>query len=213
MQQSLIPEIENLNLPGGHQLLLFRDWLPNDKADRYLNTLLEETSWQQPTIRVAGKEQPIPRQQLWYGDEGAVFSYSGRRFEPLSFTPVVLELKQAVVETCRHTFNSVLMNHYRNEHDSVGWHADDEPEFGREPCIASLSLGATRRFQLKPKPHYHQQAGWEKRKRSLVLDLRHGDLLLMKGGIQENWLHAVPKEKHPCEARLNLTFRRVIPER
>ena len=222
MQQSLFPDTENvaeniaenasekIALPGGNAMVLFRSWLPTLEADDRFSTLLNEAPWQQPLIKIAGKEHPIPRRQVWYGEKGAAFTYSGRRFEPVEFTQSVFEIKRAVEQACSASFNSVLMNHYRHESDSVGWHADDEPEFGPEPSIASLSLGATRRFQFKPKPHYYAQAGWEKRKRSLVFELRHGDLLLMNGGVQSNWLHAVPKEKHRCEPRLNLTFRKVV---
>ncbi|MBP9129397.1 MAG: alpha-ketoglutarate-dependent dioxygenase AlkB, partial [Steroidobacteraceae bacterium] len=107
-------------------------------------------------------------------------------------------------ELTGHCYNSVLLNLYRDGRDGMGWHADDEPELGREPVIASVSFGATRRFKLR-----HRRS----RIAACTLDLAHGDLLLMAGVTQHLYLHAVPKTARPVGARVNLTFRWVRPDR
>jgi alkylated DNA repair dioxygenase AlkB len=113
----------------------------------------------------------------------------------------MLEVKRAVEPPCGVTFNSVLLNRYRTGQDSVSWHADDEPEFGENPVIASVSFGETRIFQFKHKEQNELKAS---------VELTHGSLLIMRGGTQENWLHQVPKTKRPVGERVNLTFRAVI---
>jgi hypothetical protein len=98
-------------------------------------------------------------------------------------------------------FNSVLLNRYRNGKDSVSWHADDEPEFGERPVIASVSFGGTRTFQFKHKKRKELKAS---------VELTHGSLLIMRGDTQANWLHQIPKSAKPVEERLNLTFRAIV---
>jgi alkylated DNA repair dioxygenase AlkB len=94
----------------------------------------------------------------------------------------------------------VLLNLYRDGRDGMGWHADDEPELGRNPVIASVSLGAERRFCLR-----------HRRRRDLKIDLPlpHGSLLCMSGATQHHWLHALPKTRRPAGERINLTLRQV----
>jgi alkylated DNA repair dioxygenase AlkB len=104
-----------------------------------------------------------------------------------------------VEQATAHRFNSVLLNLYRNGRDSMGWHADDEPELGPAPAIASVSLGALRRFRLRPRAGLVHAP--------LSLDLPHGSLLLMRGPTQQHWQHALPKTARPVGPRLNLTFR------
>ena len=141
------------------------------------------------------------RLTAWYGDEGAAYTYSGLKNTPVPWTGPILEVKRAVEPHCGVTFNSVLLNRYRSGQDSVSWHADDEPEFGKDPVIASVSFGETRAFQLKHKKRKELRAS---------VELTHGSLLLMRGGTQENWLHQVPKTRRPVRERLNLTFRVVV---
>jgi alkylated DNA repair dioxygenase AlkB len=119
--------------------------------------------------------------------------------KPFPWNAPLLTIKHAVDAEAEVKFNSVLLNFYRNEGDSVAWHSDDEPELGKNPIIASVSLGATRRFVLKHKR--------EKRLPKIELELSHGSLFLMRGPTQHHWVHAIPKSKVPVEPRLNLTFR------
>jgi alkylated DNA repair dioxygenase AlkB len=112
----------------------------------------------------------------------------------------VRALKVRVEADVRHTFNSVLVNLYRDGQDSMGYHADDEPELGPEPVIAAVSLGATRRFILRARRKKGTTPPTE-------LALGHGSLLVMKGTTQRDWVHAVPKERAVTDRRMNLTFR------
>jgi alkylated DNA repair dioxygenase AlkB len=164
-------------------------------ADRLFEALLATTSWRQEIATVMGRRMPIPRLTAWHGEAGYV--YSGIRMMPLPWNPPLLEIK-AVAEACAgQAFNSVLLNLYRDGRDSVSWHADNEPGLGRDPVIASISLGATRRFQMKRRGSSHR----------LALDLPHGSCLVMAGATQHHWLHQVPKTARPVGPRINLTFR------
>jgi alkylated DNA repair dioxygenase AlkB len=175
-------------------------FLSDQQASTLLGQLLDSIPWQQDQIRIAGRLMPVPRLQCWMGDGD--YSYSGIRLQALAWHSSVLALKQGIEAVTGRQFNSVLLNYYRNGQDSVAWHADDEPELGPEPVIASLSLGAERPFRLRPKAPENSD-----RRRIL---LRNGSLLLMGEGIQNNWLHELPKVKGLEMPRLNLTFRQVI---
>lgn len=160
--------------------------------------LVAETAWREETIVVYGKRHLQPRLSAWFGD--AAYTYSGLRLQPTPFTPTLETLRAAVQDATGHVFNSVLLNYYRNERDSMGMHSDDEAELGTEPAIASLSLGATRTFILK---HKHKN-------RTVKLDLPDGSLLLMAGTTQTYWLHGINKTTRMCPPRLNLTFRKIV---
>ncbi|MGV3524283.1 MAG: alpha-ketoglutarate-dependent dioxygenase AlkB family protein [Candidatus Sericytochromatia bacterium] len=177
-------------------------WLSADAADALLARLLAEVPWQQGTIRLFGRTLPEPRLSAWYGDPEAAYRYAGRQLTPLPWLPELALLRAQLVSALKCPLNSVLLNLYRNGHDSMGLHSDDEPELGPEPVIASLSLGATRRFRVVPKqPGCASASG----------DLAHGDLFVMRGQSQQAWKHALPKQPHVTEARLNLTFRQIAP--
>lgn len=171
-------------------------------ADDLFQLLLEQTAWRHESILVWGKSHLQPRLTAWYADPGTRYSYSGITLKAQFWTPTLLEIKHAISAATGHEFNSVLLNLYRDQHDSMGWHSDDEPELGRDPVIASLSLGATRSFRLKHKSRKEQK--------NLTLDLSKGSLVLMAGGMQGHWQHAVPKQNQPIGARINLTFRNIL---
>jgi alkylated DNA repair dioxygenase AlkB len=172
--------------------------LPAD-ADKLLAELRAEVAWEQRNIRIFGQEVPQPRLTAWYGDPAARYTYSGLTWEPLPWLPALLSVRQRLENATQTSYNSVLLNYYRDGRDSMGWHADDEPELGPAPAIASLSLGATRRFRLRPRAGQTHP--------SLSLDLPTGSLLLMRGPTQQHWQHALPKTARPIGPRLNLTFR------
>jgi len=171
--------------------------LPYSSRD-ILARLLAETPWRQDSIVLFGKPHLQPRLTAWYGD--ASYTYSGLRLDPLPWTPLLAEIRAAVERACGLRFNSVLLNYYRNERDSMGMHSDDEPELGPDPAIASLSYGASRSFVLRHK----------RNKRTVKLDLHDGSLLLMSGALQSNWLHGINKSTRSIGERLNLTFRFVV---
>jgi alkylated DNA repair dioxygenase AlkB len=189
-----------LDLPEA-EVVLYPEFFPKAEADRLLELLVETTEWRQDSMKMFGELKPLPRLTAWYGDTGARYVYSGIVNEPLPWTAALAEVKGAVEAAAGMPFNGVLLNRYRTGRDSMGWHADDEPEFGANPVIASVSFGGTRNFQLKHKRRKELKAS---------VELMHGSLLIMRGGTQENWLHQVPKTAKPVGERLNLTFRQIV---
>ncbi len=180
---------------------LIANFLTRPQLDAYFAELLDLVEWTQHIIRIRGREVASPRLSAWYGDPGAHYSYSGISLSPRPWLPVLLELKTRVEAACNAPFNSVLLNLYRDGADSMGWHSDDEPELGERPLIASLSLGATRRFRLRHR--------LRKDLEPVVIDLENGSLLIMEGDTQRFWKHQVPKSKRVAEPRVNLTFRQI----
>lgn len=174
------------------------------EADAVFMQLRDELLWRQDELHIGGRTIPIPRLNAWYADAGRGYTYSGIRMEPLPWTETLAGLRARVETACAARFNSVLCNFYRDGRDSVAWHADDEPELGREPQIASLSLGAERTFELR-----HRRAR-ELGLRTQHLHLLGGSLLLMRGATQRCWLHRLPKEPGITRGRINLTFRQVL---
>jgi alkylated DNA repair dioxygenase AlkB len=162
--------------------------------------LREGIDWRQEEVLVFGRRHAVPRLVAWHGDPGARYTYSGTPHEPLPWTPALERIRHRVQAIAGCEFNAVLLNLYRDGRDGMGWHADGEPELGPEPVIASVSLGAVRRFCLR-----------HRKRRGLRADLAlpHGSLLLMSGATQRNWVHAVPKTAVPVGERINLTFRRI----
>jgi alkylated DNA repair dioxygenase AlkB len=159
--------------------------------------LLGDVPWEEEEIFLHGRMVKSPRLTAWYGDPGASYMYSGVPHEPMEWTPELSAIRELVSSSAQVSFNSVLLNLYRDGSDSVSWHSDDEEELGAEPTIASMSLGATRRFRLR-----------ERRTReSLGLDLADGSLLLMSGASQRDWEHCLTKTKRAVGPRINLTFR------
>lgn len=189
---------EPLQLPDA-ELYWYPVFLGIQRADALLHQLRDETPWRQDRIHMHGRTLPVPRLQAWYGSADARYGYSGILLDPLPLTSTLTALQQEVEQHCQQRFNSVLLNYYRDGNDSVSWHSDDEKELGPDPIIASLSLGGTRRFELRHR--------FRKELRKLVLDLSHGSLLLMGSGVQRNWLHQIPKQSAQQTPRLNLTFR------
>jgi alkylated DNA repair dioxygenase AlkB len=138
----------------------------------------------------------------WYGDRGSTYTYSGITLTPLCWTELLLDIKRRVEVVAQASFNSVLLNYYRDNRDSMGFHSDDEPELGDRPAIASLSLGEERTLILKHKLN--------KLFKPMRLRLASGSLLLMKGQTQTCWKHGIAKETRRCGPRVNLTFRRIV---
>jgi alkylated DNA repair dioxygenase AlkB len=182
-------------LPCDGLVQLYEGALGAAGVGRLFEELMAATAWRQEIATVMGRRVPIPRLTAWHGAAGYV--YSGIRMTPAPWNPPLLEIK-AVAEACaEQAFNSVLLNLYRDGRDSVSWHADNEPGLGPDPVIASVSLGATRRFQMKHR----------RREERVSLDLPSGSCLVMAGATQHHWLHQVPKTSRPIGPRINLTFR------
>lgn len=191
---------QTLELPGA-DLRYAPHWLAPDEADALFATLRESIAWETHRIRIFGREVDSPRLSRWIGNPDAVYTYSHTRFTPHPWTPLLADLRERVEQTCTTRFNSVLANLYRDGNDSMGWHSDNEAELGERPIIASLSLGAERRFTLRRR---------DRSGKTLGLPLPHGSLLLMAGDTQRLYMHALPKTR-AAGARLNLTFRWIAP--
>lgn len=192
-------EIERVELPDA-EVRLHRGWLSPRAADALFDDLLRNVAWDVHRIRMFGREVASPRLSCWIGDAGAAYRYSGTRFEPHAWPEALRTLRVRLADELGVAFNSVLANRYRDGRDAMGWHSDDEPELGPQPVIASLSLGATRRFQLK------RRDGTGERR---AIDLPHGSLLVMAGDTQTHYRHALPRTAKPVAERINLTFRRI----
>jgi alkylated DNA repair dioxygenase AlkB len=171
------------------------------EADRLFLQLLNVIAWRQQHIKLYGKVHAEPRLTAWYGDAGKRYAYSGIDLTALPWVPVLLEIKARIESVTACEFNSVLLNLYRGGADSVSWHADDEPELGRDPVIASVSLGERRAFHLKHKKDKAQRK---------TLSLDHGSMLLMQGATQHHWVHQIPKTTRDVGARINLTYRLIV---
>lgn len=190
-------------LPRDGAAWLRRDVLDRARADAAFRRLIDELPWTEHELEMFGRTVLEPRLSAWIGDEGTAYRYSGRLREPRPWTPALIELRALCESLADARFNSVLANLYRTGSDSMGWHADDEPELGPHPVIASLSLGATRRFRLR-----HRLT-----RETVSIDLPAGSLLVMRGPCQEHWQHSLPKTAREVGPRINLTFRRTGSER
>jgi alkylated DNA repair dioxygenase AlkB len=193
----------SLALPGA-DLAFDPQWLPSKEADALFAALQADVPWEVHRLRLFGREVASPRLSCWIGDPGAVYAYSGSTFAPHAWLAVLRPTRTRLHDALAVPFNSVLANLYRDGRDAMGWHADDEPELGDAPVIASLSLGATRRFALKARAAHGAR---------LALDLPHGSLLVMRGDTQRRYRHALPRTARAVGARVNLTFRRILPAR
>jgi len=167
-------------------------------ADSYFKILSNQLEWQIEHYKMFGKIVNSPRKIAWYGNEDVNYRYSGIDHQALAWTQELLDIKNCLEIKLNQRFNSVLANLYRDGQDSMGWHADNEPELGSNPVIASLSFGATRIFSLRT---------MQKPRQSLKIPLEHGSLLVMDGTTQYAWQHAILKTKRCLEPRINLTFR------
>ena len=185
----------------GLELTLIRNALGLSAADAAFTALRTKIAWRQDHLRMFGELVPVPRLEAWIADEGLDYTYSGIHHDPDPWIDELIELRELSSAHAGSTFNSVLCNLYRDGNDGVDWHADDEPEFGQLPVIASLSLGATRRFDLRRVDDHSVK---------VELDLHHGDLVIMRGTTQLLWRHRVPKTKKLVGERINLTFRNVV---
>ena len=187
------------NLPNA-ELIYIPNFYSNEKANLYFQHLKCNTPWQQDTIKLFGKTYKQPRLTALFATNNRPYSYSNLTMMPHPFTNELSEIKSDVEKIAKHEFTTVLLNFYRDGSDSNGWHADNEKELGNNPVIASLSFGEPRVFHFK-----HRTIKTEKHK----LILEHGSLLIMKGEMQQYWLHQIPKTTRNIGERINLTFRTI----
>jgi len=188
-----------LNLPQS-DISYFSNFITDEAALTLFKAIRETAPWQQDNITVFGKTHPQPRLTALYANNIKPYSYSTITMQPIPFSPELLILKNKVEAFSKSTFTSCLLNLYRDGKDSNGWHSDNEKELGKNPIIASVSLGAERMFHLKNKNNKNS---------TYKLPLENGSLLLMKGETQLHWLHQISKTKQPVGERINLTFRTI----
>jgi alkylated DNA repair dioxygenase AlkB len=194
-------EVEVFKVLDG-EILFIRNFLSPTEAKKYFDLLLETINWKQEQISFYGKTYPVPRKTAWYGYEGFDYSYSGIKCTTEIWTKELLEIKTAIEKiTLSEDFTSVLLNLYNDGNDKMGWHSDDEKKLGINPTIASLSIGETRRFDLKHK---------QNKDLNYKFELTSGSLLIMRGALQHHWVHQIPVQKKVKNPRINLTFRTII---
>jgi alkylated DNA repair dioxygenase AlkB len=187
---------QQIDIRDGGTIFYDESFYLADEADALFEELRTQTPWKQEQSRFG----PFPRLTAWYADAGMSYSYSGVTHEAIPWTPTLSEVRRRVEAVAQTPLNSLLLNFYRDGQDSIGYHADAEPELGVNPVIASISLGGVRQFVMK-----HIKTG-----EKLKYDLAHGSLLIMGGTSQHHWLHSVPKTKAAVGPRINLTFRNII---
>ncbi|MBA5760997.1 alpha-ketoglutarate-dependent dioxygenase AlkB [Vibrio sp. 404] len=177
------------------KVLYLEGFLSQQEADKLYHFMYNKMPWRQESIVLFGRDVLQPRLQAWFSEHA--YQYSGLLLQPNPMPQPISALKTKCEQICGQTFNSVLLNLYRDGQDYMGWHQDNEKELGHSPIIASISLGAERKFTLKHKDN----------KQKLDYKLSHGSLFVMAGEIQHYWKHALPKTKLVSEPRVNLTFR------
>lgn len=175
-------------------------WIDPAEAPAVLAALREELDWEQREIVIFGRRVLQPRLIAWAGDLG--YRYSGQTLPPRPFTPTLRQLLGRVAARAGAPFNHVLANRYRDGGDSMGLHADDEPELGRDPVVAIVSLGVARRLVVKPRRGRGDPGH--------AFDLGHGALLVMGGTCQRHYVHGVPRQLAVGGERISLTFRRLL---
>jgi alkylated DNA repair dioxygenase AlkB len=194
--EPVVIEVDSLSLK------LWRDFVPAAERAGMFQALLAETHWRETELQMYGRRVKMPRLTCWYGDSNAIYTYSGIRNVPLPWTQTLETLRDDVQRVTGLRFNSVLLNLYSNGNDYMSWHSDDEPELGPAPAIASVSLGAARRFDFRW-GNQRERAAHPTRS----IELTDGSLLLMHGETQLKWQHGIPKAPRLNQARINLTFR------
>lgn len=195
MQSSLFAAPEGNILPFGGEAILYPSFFNAADSDRMYEVLRSTTHWQQEPIKLYGKMVMQPRLTACHGERSV--AYSGITMTVYPWTEPLLGIKARVEQAAGVTFNSVLLNYYRDGNDSMGWHRDNEKVLGHRPVIASVSFGAARRFLMRT---------YKEKDNQVAVELEHGSLLLMRGDSQHIWEHSLPKSKNK-PGRINLTFR------
>jgi alkylated DNA repair dioxygenase AlkB len=202
-QLDLFNSIEDRNIPIQIQdgsYFYVPHFFGRAEADSLFQSLHTGIEWKQESMNMYGRELKFPRLTAWYGDQDKPYSFSGITLQPNPWTDELREIKSRIEPLTSSTFNSVLLNLYRDGNDSISWHTDAEKELGTNPIIASVNFGAERVFQLK-----HNSTN-----ERISIALGHGSLLIMMGALQHHWKHQVPKTKKILSPRINLTFRTII---
>lgn len=198
----LFPEdinpLKNL-LPKDGTVQYFGKILDSETAQKYFHRLMESVDWRNDEAFIFGKRIITKRKVAWYGDQDFAYTYSHSTKRALPWTAELLELRQIVEKASGETFNSCLLNLYHDGNEGMAYHSDDEKDLKNNAAIASLSLGAERRFLFK-----HKATG-----EKITLFLEDGSLLIMKDETQKHWMHRLPPTRKVFTPRINLTFRTI----
>jgi alkylated DNA repair dioxygenase AlkB len=192
--------MQNL-LPHKGELYYESDFFSEKESEMFFHELKDNSAWSQQEIKIYGKSVMQPRLVGFYGNCGVQYKYSALSLSAVGWNKSLLHIKEKIDKELNLQFNSALLNLYRDGNDSMGWHRDNEKELGIEPLIVSISFGALRKFQLRE---------YKNKLSKVILEPASGSLILMKGVIQENWEHCVPKTKLKVGERVNVTFRNVL---
>ena len=187
-------------LPSDGSAVYFGKILSEVESKHYFDMLIKNSDWKNDEAVIFGKHFITKRKVAWYGDEEYSYTYSNTQHDALLWTTELLQLKRLTEKLSGYNFNSCLLNLYHDGNEGMGWHSDDEKSLAKDSAIASLSLGAERKFMLRHK----------RTKETISLPLENGSLLVMKENTQANWLHSVPKTKKVKSPRINLTFRSML---
>lgn len=187
-------------LPYDGTVQYYGNILSKADADHYRDELLSTIAWRHDEAVIFGKRIITKRKVAWYGDQPYQYTYSNTTKQALPWTPTLMQLKANIEQETGESFNSCLLNLYHDGDEGMAWHSDGEIDLKKDGAIASLSLGAARKFAFK-----HKQS-----KEKVELILSHGSLLVMKGITQTHWLHRLPPTKKITMPRVNLTFRTIV---
>jgi len=193
--------MQTIRLSQDAQVNYIPNFLDSKEADELFSKLILEIKWDQLPIILFGKKIMQPRLTAWCAIDGQAYTYSGLTLKVNAMTDAMQDLLLLLKSHTGTEFNSVLLNYYRNGMDSMGWHRDNERSLGDQPTIASVSLGATRKFVFRKYLDHTVKSS---------VYLEHGSLLIMNGNVQQDWEHALPKQPKMNEPRINLTFRNII---
>ena len=196
--QAYKPEANQLPYDG--EVYCYGTIFSIEKALQHLETLKREINWQNDVVKMYGKTIECKRQTAWMGEDCFEYTYSGITKKAEIFTPLILEIKHQIEVLCNEKFNSCLLNYYQDGNEGMSWHSDNEKTMGIEPTIASLSLGAARKFSFK-----HNES-----KQKIDLLLENGRLVIMQGVTQKHWKHALPQSSKIKLPRINLSFRNFV---
>jgi alkylated DNA repair dioxygenase AlkB len=188
-------------LPNHGEVYYFPAAIDEETSSYFFDVLLNQIQWRQEPVKLFGREIMQPRLTAWHGDPDNSYTYSGITMKASPWTPELLRIKDIADRLSGVCSNSVLLNLYRDGNDGMGWHRDNEKMLGKMPTIASVSLGATRTFQLR---NYHSKQN------IISINLDPGSILIMKGESQQHWEHRLPKKKSIAGLRINLTFRQIL---
>lgn len=194
-------QTKELQLCEKSKIWYFQEAFSREESEFCFRLLQHQVRWKQDEIKIFGREIITRRKVAWYGDEPYDYRYSGHSRLALPWTSEILQVKKKVEAVCHTPFNSCLFNLYHDGSEGMGWHSDDEKSLDPEAPIASLSLGASRRFLFRSK---------ENPKTIKEIILEPGSILLMSAGCQREWQHSLPVAAKVKEARINLTFRRML---